>query len=53
VPDVPASYAPLQRGFGNRRTRHFTVTPPHPLLNPSGATNPETREHDAFVLLEP
>jgi len=53
VPDVPASYAPLQRGFGNRRTRHFTVTPPHPLLNPSGDTNPETRDHDAFVLLEP
>ena len=51
VPDVPASFAPLQRGFGNRRTRHFTVTPPHP--TPPADTEAPPREHDAFVLLEP
>lgn len=51
VPDVPASYAPLQRGFGNRRTRHFTVTPPHPSL--SADTEAPLREHDALELLEP
>jgi CRISPR system Cascade subunit CasD len=50
VPDVPINYAPLQRGFGNRRIRHFTVQPPHP--NPKTAT-PQQRDHDAFELLEP
>lgn len=51
VPDVPANFAPLQRGFGNRRTRHFTVTPPHPKL--PGDAGPERPDHDAFELLEP
>jgi CRISPR system Cascade subunit CasD len=55
VPDVPANFAPLQRGFGNRRTRHFTVTPPHP--NPPKGSQPELDpepiDHDAFELLEP
>jgi len=51
VPDVPANFAPLQRGFGNRRTRHCTVTPPHP--NPAADAEPEPIDHDAFELLEP
>jgi CRISPR system Cascade subunit CasD len=49
VADVPANFAPLQRGFGNRRTRHFTVMPPHPHPPPE----PESRDHNAFELLEP
>jgi CRISPR system Cascade subunit CasD len=51
VPDVPTNYAALQRSFGNRRTRHFTVTPPHP--NPPADAEPEPIDHDAFELLEP
>lgn len=51
VPDVPANYAPLRRSFGNRRVRHFTVTPPHP--NPPADTEPESIDHDTFELLEP
>jgi len=55
VPDVPANYAPIRRGFGNRRVRHFTVQPPHP--NPpadsdSNEVSPPIT-HDAYELLEP
>jgi CRISPR system Cascade subunit CasD len=55
IPDVPANFAPLRRAFGNRRTRHLTVTPPHP--NPPKGSQPEPDpepiDHDAFELLEP
>jgi CRISPR system Cascade subunit CasD len=50
IPDVPAGYAPLQRRFGNRRIRHFTVRPPHP--NPKTDAS-QQQDHDAFELLEP
>jgi CRISPR system Cascade subunit CasD len=49
IADVPASYAPLQRRFGNRRIRHFTVQPPHP--TPETVT-PQQPDHDPFELLE-
>lgn len=51
VPDVPANYAPLHRAFGNRRTRHFTVTPPHP--SPPPQAQPPPPDHNVFELLEP
>lgn len=50
IADVPNSYAPLQRGFGNRRIRHFAVHPPHPSPEMTAAQRPD---HDAFELLEP
>jgi CRISPR system Cascade subunit CasD len=50
IPDVPAGYAPLQRRFGNRRIRHFTVRPPHPSSKTDASQQPD---HDAFELLEP
>ena len=50
IPDVPNSYAPLQRRFGNRRIRHFTVQPPHPLPE---TVAPQQRDHDPFELLGP
>lgn len=50
IADLPNSYAPLQRGFGNRRVRHFAVHPPHPCPKPIA---PQQRDHDAFTLLEP
>ncbi|WP_324666488.1 Type I-E CRISPR-associated protein Cas5/CasD [Mycobacterium canetti] len=55
IPDVPTSFAPVQRGCGNRRVRHFTVAPRHPY---PGAVAPElssegTRiEHDPMTALE-
>lgn len=50
IPDVPSNYAPLQRGFGNRRIRHLTVQPPHP--NPKQAAK-DQHTHDPFDLLRP
>jgi CRISPR system Cascade subunit CasD len=50
IPDAPNSYAPLQRRFGNRRIRHFTVQPPHPTPE---TVAPQQPDHDAFELLEP
>jgi CRISPR system Cascade subunit CasD len=50
IADVPNSYAPLQRRFGNRRIRHSTVQPPN--RNPETVA-PQQRDHDAFELLEP
>ena len=50
VPDVPANYGSLQRSFGNRRTRHYTVRPPHP--SPVAAAEPDPADHDAFELLQ-
>lgn len=57
VPDVPTNFAPVRRGFGNRRTRHFTVQPPHP--NPPIDSDSDTDvvppppSHDVYELLEP
>lgn len=48
--DVPTNYAPLQRGFGNRRIRHLTVQPPHPKPNPTPATAGQPA-HNPFDLL--
>jgi len=50
IADVPNSYAPLQRSFGNRRIRHFTVQPPHPTAE---TVAQQQRDHDPFELLEP
>jgi CRISPR system Cascade subunit CasD len=49
ISDVPKNFAPLQRGFGNRRIRYFTVRPPHPTpLN----IEAQKQDHDAFELLD-
>jgi CRISPR system Cascade subunit CasD len=50
IPDVPAGYAPLQRRFGNRRVRHFTARPPHPISKTDAS---QQQDHNAFELLEP
>lgn len=55
IPDVPINFAPLQRGCGNRRIRHFRVQPRHP--NPDavaprqGAENTRI-EHDPTTVLK-
>jgi len=49
ISDVPNSFAPLQRGFANRRLRHFTVRPPHPKPQNVEA---QQQDHDALELLE-
>lgn len=55
IPDVPTSFAPVQRGCANRRIRHFRVQPRHP--DPSAIARQRRdegtpREHDPMTALE-
>lgn len=55
IADVPISFAPLERGCGSRRIRHFRVQPRHP--NPDSAArlrrdDAGAIEHDPMTALE-